>query len=148
MKEDFKLENLPKSNLYRVPDKYFEKLPGVIMERVNPGTLTTENNWLSSLWTTYRIAFTSVFLLISFVAAFLGAQNLSVINNSASGINLVNISRGDALEYVLLQDEVDSRDMAELSFTDADLSTDFTNLTPNDILETVDEQQLEEVYFN
>ncbi|PSR53241.1 hypothetical protein AHMF7605_06710 [Adhaeribacter arboris] len=144
MKENFKLEDLPKSNLYRVPDNYFEKLPNGIMARVTAQVPAAATPWWSTIFNEYRPAFASIFLIISFVAAFQFSQK----QPGDFTYNLSNISQQEALEYVLIQDNLESRDIAELNLADTDLAADFSNITPTDILESVDEQQLEEVYFN
>ncbi len=148
MKQDFKLEDLPKSNLYRVPDAYFDKLPRVVMNRVALPNQTPANFWWSKIIYTYRTGLASMLLLMGFVAAFLFSSTQFGSQNLNFDPELANINQQEALEYVLVQDNIDNADLVELNLADDDVSAEFMNATATDILETVDEQQLEEVYFN
>ncbi len=148
MKQDFKLEDIPKSNPYQVPPDYFNKLPQVVMTRVTAPKPAEASNWWSTLLYSYRTGLASIILLIGFVAAFLFSPSQPGVQSLDSVHKLANINQQEALEYVLVQDNIDSGDLAELNLTDKDVSAEFINATSSDILETVDEQQLEEVYYN
>lgn len=148
MKKGFKLPELPKSTIYRVPDGYFDKLPGVVMARVTAEQPAFSSNRWSSIFYLYRAALASIFLVVGFVAAFLFSNNPSDSSNYSSTADLSAISQQETLEYVLLQDNLESGDLIDLNLADNDVSAEFINATTADILETVDEQQLEEVYFN
>ncbi|RDC64172.1 hypothetical protein [Adhaeribacter pallidiroseus] len=147
MKQKFDLDDIPKAKLYRVPDDYFQKLPQVVMNRVAAPPQAPVSSWWSKLAYSYRAGLTSILLIISFIAAFQFSP-LPVAPDLKLTPGLANINQQEALEYVLVQDNIDNADLAELSITDTDVSADFINATHTDILETVDEQQLEDVYFN
>ena len=146
MKQNFRLEDLPKHNIYQVPDNYFEKLPGKIMARVIPENAPTGTSWLEKFLYTYKAAFASLLLLISFVGAFYISEKKQPVT-SASFLPLV--STNDVMEYVSNSNVmVEPGDLADLNLTDTDISHEFYNISSEEILEKVDEQQLEEAYFN
>ncbi|QNF33595.1 hypothetical protein HUW51_13010 [Adhaeribacter swui] len=143
MKQNFNLEDIPKANLYRVPDDYFQKLPQVVMNRVAGPQQTPANSWWSGISYAYRTSVASFLILVSFVAAFYFSPGLNQENSSA---RLSGINQQEALEYFLTQDNINSSELADLNLADTDVSADFIHVTSGDILETVDDQQLEEIY--
>ncbi len=147
MKQDFKLKDIPKANLYRVPDDYFQKLPLTIMNRVAAPQSASGNIWWSSISAVYRTGLAGFLLTVSFIAAFYFSPVQPGSYFDATG-ELASINQQEALEYVLGQDTIETGDLAELQLADKDVSAEFMNATATDILETVDEQQLEDVYYN
>lgn len=145
MKENFKLEDLPKRTIYQVPDGYFDKLPTIVMARVASGNTATESKWITPLLYSYRAVFASLLLLIGFVGTFYLSQNQQ--QNSTVAI-LPAFSSNDIIEYVSNRAEINSGDLAELTLTDTDISHEFYNVTTEEILQVVDDEQLEEVYYN
>jgi hypothetical protein len=53
-----KLEDIPKKNIYKVPDGYFEQLPGVIQSRVTKGETSEKPFFL------YSFRYASLIMLI------------------------------------------------------------------------------------
>lgn len=148
MKKDFKLEDIPRRTLYQVPEDYFDKLPGMIMARVTSSKTTAEAGWFTSLFYQYRAALAGMLLLTCFTGTFLFSLQQPFPIFTSDIANIPDILHQDVIEYVSNQVEIDSRDLAELTITNNDISHEFINATTDDILQSVDEQQLEEVYFN
>ncbi|CAA9250396.1 MAG: hypothetical protein AVDCRST_MAG95-1846 [uncultured Adhaeribacter sp.] len=148
MKQDFKLEDLPKQKIYPVPDGYFEKLPGVIMSRVAPQEVTPVRTWLMGWYAPYRVAFTSAALTFGFAGVFWLAQEQPTGELTNSMAILPQISHTEVIDYVASIETLDSRDLAELNLTETDVSPEFIKATTDDILNILEDQPLEEVYFN
>jgi hypothetical protein len=121
MEDKFKLENLPKGNIYQVPEGYFEKLPSVIMQRIEPAEPKENRPWFS-LWPySFRVALATL-VTGGFLAAgiYLNQPSASEPASSASLAETSNEELGEIpneeiMQYLLASGQVDPMDVAELS---------------------------------
>lgn len=148
MKQNFKLEDIPKQKIYPVPDGYFDKLPGVIMSRVATQEVTPVKTWFTSWYAPYRLALTSAALTFGFAGVFWLAQEQPTSELTNSMAILPTISHTEVIDYVASTETLDSRDLAELNLTETDVSPEFIMATTDDIINVLEDQSLEEVYFN
>lgn len=135
MKKDFKLEQLPKHNIYQVPEHYFDRLPMRVMEQ----TAQAEGTHISKLlvfWQTVRMAVAPVVLLMVFVGVyFFSMQQTTPPEQAIAG----PLSSNDILEYLSYNTDLETTDFAELnSLSKQELTADFINISP-----TVAEEELE-----
>jgi hypothetical protein len=111
-----KLEDLPRKNIFEVPDGYFEKLPGIIQSRVTGGEKQSRPAFSFAL----RLALPFV-LLLAIVAAFLLNQpetdaNAQSILASVQTKDLVaylseaDFTTDELLDYV----ELDGEDVTQI----------------------------------
>lgn len=117
-----KLEDIPKKQVFDVPEGYFEKLPGIIQSRVATETRETYTRPVFSYVLRYALPAVLVFALVIFWF------NRNVEVTSAESI-LASIETEDLVAYL----------------GDADISTD--ELLDNVILDSNDVNEIEgEVY--
>lgn len=130
-----KLEDIPKKQIFEVPEGYFEKLPGIIQSRVVKPQL--ERSW----WFTYRYS-----LRFALPAVILLAAGIFWFNSSQTDLNaeniLASIQTEDLITYLdeadltteeLLEHvELDAEDVStieesvyEFQFSDSDLEEIF-----------------------
>ena len=135
MKEEFKLEHLPKHNIYQVPESYFDRLPTRVMERT-AGASQTATGWQHRLLGSVRLAAAPLVLLLVFVGAFLFTlQQQKQDNNYA----VQPLAEHDILDYLHYNEDLETADLAELSYlTKQEFTEDFLNISP-----TVAEEELE-----
>ncbi|HRI79615.1 MAG TPA: hypothetical protein PLR06_08770 [Cyclobacteriaceae bacterium] len=125
------LENIPKKNVFEVPDGYFDRLPGIIQARV--ADEKRESFWTVSVRYSVRFALPALALVV--VAFFFwsrpSGQSTEDMLASVDSISLVayledsDISSDDLLESVSLQtdeaDAIQENSMDEIQAADLDL---------------------------
>ena len=114
-KKPFNLDQLPKENIFQVPDRYFDELPGLIQAKVSGNTgvswwqayLTPANGW--------KVALASA--VIALVLVFGGVFDRSTVNYSVDDL-LADVSLEDLIEYVEYSDISTDEILAELDLSD------------------------------
>jgi len=137
-KKPFKLEEFPRENMFKVPDGYFDELPGIIQERVTmkPETsnwrevfLTPANGWKAAL----------AVAVIALLLVFSGVFNSNTYKGSVEDI-LAEVSLEDLIEYVEYSDISTEEILAELDFSDYEM-----NYLMGDDIQLLDEGEYEEL---
>ncbi|WP_026462660.1 hypothetical protein [Adhaeribacter aquaticus] len=138
-----KLEDLEKKNIYQVPNKYFDQLPGSIMARVS---VTEEKSSIFSFWQIpyFRNALTCFTLIIAFVFTFL----LTPKPITKKDFELTSVSDKEVLDYLLQADEINHQDLTELAQTSIDITHEFIEASTEDLLQITDPMDVEEIIMN
>ena len=102
-KKPFKLDELPKSNVFTTPDRYFEELPTIVQTKAAASTKRSGALSLSPLF--YRLTAASLIVLVVAIGYF----NISNTNTSTDIAGLI--------------DEVSTEELVAY-LDDSDLSTD------------------------
>lgn len=123
MEDKNELENLPRHNVYRVPDGYFDKLPSAIMQRVESAGAGEGRSWLGLRYYSLRVALAT--LVTGGVLATGVYLNQSPASEPAPTASLADIPNEEIMQYLLASGEVDPIDMADLSIADADFWQEF-----------------------
>ncbi len=118
MEDKFKLENIPKHNVYQVPDGYFDKLPSIIMQRVEPGGASGSRSWFGLPFYSLRVALAT--LVTGGILATGVYLNQAPAPEPAPTASLSEIPNEEIMQYLLASGKVDPMDMADLSIADAD----------------------------
>ncbi|MBW7467504.1 hypothetical protein K0O23_10525 [Pontibacter aydingkolensis] len=135
MKEDFKLENLPKHNVYQVPEHYFDRLPMHVMERT-AGAENKVPTWQRSLWAPLRIAVAPLVLLLVFVGAFYFTLQQQKQDDYFA---MHPMAEHEIMDYLNYNEDLETADLAELSYLSKnEFTADFLNISP-----TAAEEELE-----
>ena len=135
MKEDFKLDSLPKHNIYQVPENYFDRLPMRVMERT-AGARQQVPAWQPALWAPLRTVLAPLVLLLVFVGSFVFTLQMQKQDEAYA---LKPLAEEEILNYLSYNEDLETADLAELnSFSSNDLTEDFLNISP-----TVAEEELE-----
>jgi hypothetical protein len=148
-----KLDDLPKKNIYQVPDRYFDQLPGVVMARVREKEAANNPVTISTFWRQplLRVALASLALVLTFFIIFStnSNQSNSSQSNSSSGseVLLSSVSEKDAVEYLMTSDRLETQDLTILALTDEDMSHEFIQVSQEEILQAVENEDLGEIYF-
>ncbi len=89
-----KLEDIPKKQIFEVPEGYFEKLPSIIQSRVTP-----EKSEIKSLWAVYRYGLRYALPAVVIFAAVLFWFNQSGTEENAETI-LASLETQDLVAYL------------------------------------------------
>lgn len=101
-----KLEDIPKSNIFKVPDGYFDKLPGVIQARIEQAKPQES-----------RLSFGLV-LRYAIPVVVLAVAGIFVVMNYQSGGNdteslLASVSNEELVSYLIESDDVTTDELLE-----------------------------------
>lgn len=138
MKDNFKLDELPKHNIYQVPDNYFDRLPMRIMERTAAAPAT--HIWqMHALWKSLRMVVAPLLLLL----VFLGVFYLNMPDPSdSSPLSMAALHDQEIVDYLSTYAILESEDFADLnSIEEQELTADVLNVSA-----TTAEEELE--YYN
>ncbi|MDX5422283.1 MAG: hypothetical protein LPK07_14550 [Hymenobacteraceae bacterium] len=141
MNKDFKLSDIPKHNVYQVPEGYFDRLPARVMER----TAAAEKQqvpWRPGLWRPVRLALAPLLmLLLVFVGVYLTNQPAQPEDQV---LNLARVSETEIMDYLSSYAILESSDFAELNnLREQELPAELLNVTP-----TAAEEELEYYHLN
>jgi len=127
MNKDFKLSDLPKRNMYQVPEAYFNRLPTRIMARTAAAE-TLQPAWQQSLWRPLRLTLAPLVLLLVFVGVFY--LNISDRPTPAPA-DFASLAEVEIMDYLTSNDtQLETADFAELnSLADQELTADFLNVS-------------------
>lgn len=139
-KKSFRLEEIPRKQIFQVPERYFDELPGIIQSRIAEKEyspwwrvyLTPANGW--------RVAIVTA--VVTLILVFSGVFNREVVNVSAESL-LADVSLEDLIEYVEYSDISTDEILAEVDFSDYDM--DFLMGEDIQLIDDLDFQDLEEI---
>ena len=135
MKKEFKLENLPKHNVYKVPENYFDRLPMRVMERTASAG-KQEQAWLPSLWKPVRLAIAPLILLLVFVGVYFFNMEEP---HQPQPYAMSSLAEQEIVHYLNNSEDLESADFAELSaLSDQEFMAEFLNISS-----TAAEEELE-----
>lgn len=140
----FRLEGLPKENIFKVPDRYFEELPGIIQARVTEKPSAISWQALFTPANGWKVALATV--VVALVLVFSG-----VFNRTGGTVDelLADVSLEDLLEYVEYSDISTDEILAELDLSEYKmefLMGDDIKLIDDFEIENLDIIDLYEVY--
>ncbi|MFD2515041.1 hypothetical protein ACFSRY_14295 [Pontibacter locisalis] len=135
MKKEFKLEDLPKHNIYQVPDDYFDRLPTRVMERTAAANKPA-HAWLPGVWRPLRLAVAPLILLLVFVGVyFFSTEKIKQPQSYALG----SLAEQEIVDYLHNREDLETSDFTELStLSDQEFTADFLNVSS-----TAAEEELE-----
>lgn len=119
------LNDLPKHNVYQVPEDYFDRLPMRIMER----TVTEpQHQWLpAQLWQQLQVVMAPLVLLLMFVGVFYFSMETQPAQQV---INLAAVNDTEIVDYLTTNSNLESADLAELNtFQQQELTSEFLNVS-------------------
>jgi hypothetical protein len=132
-----KLEDIPKKQIFEVPEGYFEKLPGIIQSRVTQHR--EEKKWWLEYNYSLRLALPAIILLVVGIIWFsdtpkdLNAENL-----------LASIQTEDLITY-LNEDELTTEELLEHVILDAqDINTIEESVYEFELTDS----ELEEIFYD
>lgn len=128
------LNDLPKHNVYQVPEDYFDRLPMRIMERT---ATEPQHQWLpAQLWQQLQVVMAPLVLLLLFVGVFYFSMERQPTQQA---INLASVDDTEIVDYLTTYATVESSDLAELStLQQQELTSEFLNVSS-----TAAEEELE-----
>ncbi len=141
-----KLDEIEKKNIYEVPAGYFNKLPGVMMSRVQEKSLVTQSVWATISQTYWvRSALAGLILLIGIFFVF----NLKTDKPTESPDKLIaTVSKTEAMAYLLESEQLHPSDLAYLSQTEQDLSYEFIQASEEEIWQEIELADLNDITYN
>ncbi|NDK56274.1 hypothetical protein [Pontibacter fetidus] len=119
------LNDLPKHNVYQVPEDYFDRLPMRIMERT---ATEPQQQWLPvKLWQQLQIAIAPFVLLLLFVGVFYVSLKSQP---EQQAINLAAVNDSEIVDYLSAYATLESADLAELNaIQQQELPSEFLNVS-------------------
>lgn len=137
MKDNFKLSDIPKHNIYQVPENYFDRLPMRVMERTTAAP--TRSRQTGVLWKPARMILAPLVLLLVFMGVFY--LNMPS-GNGIENMNLAMLQDHEIMEYLSTYAVLETNDFANLNaIEEQEIMADFLNVSP-----TTAEEELE--YYN
>ena len=119
------LSELPKHNVYQVPEDYFDRLPTRIMERT---AASPKQDWLpAQLWQNLRVAMAPIILLAMFVGVFYFTLNSQ---SDKQAMNMAVVTDTEIVDYLTANATLESADFADLNtIQHQELTADVLNVS-------------------
>lgn len=119
------LSELPKHNVYQVPEDYFDRLPTRIMERT---AASPKQDWLpAQLWQNLRVAMAPIILLAMFVGVFYFTLNSQPDKQT---MNMAVVTDTEIVDYLTANATLESADFADLNtIQHQELTADVLNVS-------------------
>ncbi|MES2517085.1 MAG: hypothetical protein V4585_03190 [Bacteroidota bacterium] len=141
-KEEFDLENLPRENIFKVPDNYFDELPMRVQTRTSAKAKVVPLVSWSKQRTWASIAACSTIMILGYFTLMPKQESLG--NEALSGV------KNQEIVNYLIQENLTQNDVAEqfnnnkgLKINDSDF-LDNLKVSDKDILQSVDLKDIEE----
>jgi hypothetical protein len=144
-----KLDKIPKKNIYEVPADYFDKLPGVMMNRVQGRNQETRSAFFifgQLPWLKHALA--GFALLITFVFIYLTNSQAPEFKAEDSSHILASVSKNEAMEYLITSDQLENADLALLPHADQDFTHEFIQASKEEIMSEVELADLNDITDN
>lgn len=140
MKNEFKLSDLPKRNIYEVPDKYFDRLPTQIMERTARAGFSPAP-WYAAVRKPLRLALAPLLiLLVPGVVYFSQLPGKQPDHEVALAV----VDNEDIMDYLSTYAVLESADFAEYtSLSEREMTAEFLNVSATAAEEELEYYQLD-----
>ena len=145
MKKDFRLSDIPKHNVHRVPEGYFDRLPMQIMERTAQREHIAAAPWLAKLWRPVRYAVGPLLLLLLFVSVFLFSSTRQAPQQQT--LTVATLSDEEIMNYLSTYAQMETADLEEYLATDQSLPSDFLNVSAMTAEEELQYYQLDDLDY-
>jgi len=144
MRKDFKLSDVPKRNMYQVPEDYFDRLPTRIMARTAAAEVP-QPAWQQSMWRPLRLALAPLVFLLVFVGVYYFNISKSPEQTTADFAALAEV---EIVDYLTGNDaQLETADFAELtSLSNQELTADFLNVSQQAAEEELEYHPIDEDY--
>jgi hypothetical protein len=124
----FKLEELPKHNIYQVPEGYFDRLPMRVMERT-AGAEKAGSTWQPVLWRNLRLAIAPMILLLVFAGVYYFSADQPVPSTPAN-YALGSLAEQEIVDYLTYSTELETADFAGINvISKQDLTAEYLNVS-------------------
>ena len=152
MKTPFRLDDHPRRPqppLAPPPAGYFDQLPRQIMARVQPEAAAESVTWgwLASLSRPLRTALASAVVLGGFSTAFYISQPAAPIQNLPPTTALAAVTEADLIDYLALNNQLETEDLASLPLPDDSLMAYFLQASPQELEAALWPAPLDEAYY-
>ena len=140
LKKPLKLEDLPRENMFKVPDGYFDELPGIIQSRVSKKQAAS--HWWQIYFTPangWKVALATAIVVL--VLVFGGIFDRNDINGSMDQL-LADVSLEDLIEYVEYSNITTDEILAEVDLSEYEL-----DFLMGDDIKLLDDGGFEELDF-
>ncbi|MFD2247231.1 hypothetical protein [Pontibacter ruber] len=139
-KQHIRLEDIPKRNIYEVPEGYFDSLPMRVMDRV-AAPESAAAAWYTSFWRPLRLAMAPLALLLAFAVVYV----LNMQSDSEKHIaNLAAVGDKEIVDYLSTYAVLESSDLAEVhSISGQVLPADFLNVSASSAEEELEYARLD-----
>jgi hypothetical protein len=144
-----KLDDLPKKNIYQVPDRYFDQLPAIVMARVREKESAKNPVTGLTFWRQPFLqgALAGLALLLSFILIFTFHTNQSQSSGDSNTL-LANVTEKEALEFLMTSGPLETQDLTGLPLTGVDLSHEFIQVSREELLRAVENEDLGQIYYD
>jgi hypothetical protein len=114
-----KLEDIHKDNIFKVPDRYFDELPGRIQSRITP----VRDDHIP--WFSWKVAAAVVVpaMVVLFFLIYTGTPNHTLRSGDPESM-IAEVSAEDVIDYLELSDLSADEILEQVVFNDFDLTID------------------------
>lgn len=143
--KDIKLSDIPKRNVYEVPENYFDRLPTQIMARTAAAGYDAPAPWYAALQKPLRLALAPLVLLLVMSVVYLATLSQQ---SDRQVIHLATVSDTDIVNYLSTYAVLESTDFADLhSLKAQELPAEFLNVSPKAAEEELEYYQLDTIDY-
>jgi hypothetical protein len=141
-----KLDDLPKKNIYQVPDRYFDQLPGRVMARVREKESASNPVAMLAFWRQpyLRAGLAALAFLLTFIFLFT-LQSNQPQPGTPSDVLLADVTEKEALDYLMVSDQLETQDLTGLPLPDQDLSHEFIQVSQDELQQAVENEELGDI---
>ncbi|PKV63022.1 hypothetical protein [Pontibacter ramchanderi] len=144
MKNDFKLSDIPKRNIYEVPDKYFDRLPAQIMERAAGAGYSSPAPWYAA-WKPFKLAMAPLVLLL--VAGIVYFSQLR-LEKEEPAVILATVADEAIMDYLSTYAVLESSDFSDISsLSKPETTAEFLNVSSKAAEEELEYYQLDTIDY-
>ena len=144
MKDNIKLNELPRHNIYQVPENYFERLPLRVMERTAAAT-APETSQLTLLWQSVRMVIAPFVLLL----VFLGVYYLNMpAAPEQHTIGIASLQDDEIVDYLSTYATLESNDFADMNTLEAqELTAEVLNVSATNAEEELEYYNIQQIDY-
>lgn len=127
MKKELRISDIPKHNVHRVPEGYFDRLPMRIMARTAAREHIASTPWQARLWRPVRYAMAPLLLLLLFAGTFLFSMQQAPQQET---LTVATLSDQEIMNYLNAYAQMETADLEEYLSADQELAAEFLNVSP------------------
>ncbi|WP_114779431.1 hypothetical protein [Botryobacter ruber] len=143
-----KLNDIPKHNIYKVPEGYFDSLPMRVMEQTAAkGAGASAAPRFSSFWQPVRLVLAPLVLLLVFVGVFLFSNDVVQQQPQPEYVALGTLPEAEIVDYLDSYARLETSDFDEVSLSDQELTAEFLNISSEAAEEELEYYQLNKLIY-
>ena len=141
-----KLNDIPKHNIYEVPEGYFDRLPMRVMEQTAAKGAAAAPRF-AGFWQPVRLVLAPLVLLLVFVGVFFFNIDVTQQQPQPEYVSLGSIPEAEIVDYLDSYARLETSDFEDVSLADQELTADFMNISSEAAEEELEYYQLNKLIY-